>query len=105
MLTVHRAQQGTYAIESVMDELARKLELDLLEFRLQNCVVEGDPRPNGKRRGHGIGTQGDIGSAESASALAEPQKRHDSMGEVSGSRSGGGRVGSNRRPQFALGMA
>jgi CO/xanthine dehydrogenase Mo-binding subunit len=41
------AQQGTFAIESVMDELARKLSLDPLEFRLMNCVVEGDPRPNG----------------------------------------------------------
>lgn len=41
------AQQGTLAIESVIDEMARKLELDPLEFRLQNCVVEGDPRPNG----------------------------------------------------------
>lgn len=41
------AQQGTLAIESVMDELARKLNLDPLEFRLKNCVVEGDPRPNG----------------------------------------------------------
>lgn len=41
------AQQGTYAIESVIDELARKLNLDPLEFRLKNCVVEGDPRPNG----------------------------------------------------------
>ncbi|MEA2528060.1 MAG: hypothetical protein QOF73_5287 [Thermomicrobiales bacterium] len=41
------AQQGTFAIESVMDELARRLGLDPLEFRIQNCVVEGDPRPNG----------------------------------------------------------
>src|SRR3954453_2451435 len=41
------AQQGTFAIESVMDDLAKKLSLDPLEFRLQNCVVEGDPRPNG----------------------------------------------------------
>jgi CO/xanthine dehydrogenase Mo-binding subunit len=41
------AQQGTFAIESVMDELARRLELDPLELRLKNCVVEGDPRPNG----------------------------------------------------------
>jgi CO/xanthine dehydrogenase Mo-binding subunit len=41
------AQQGTFAIESVMDELARRLGLDPLEFRVQNCVVEGDPRPNG----------------------------------------------------------
>ena len=41
------AQQGTYAIESAMDELGRKLGLDPIEFRLKNCVVEGDPRPNG----------------------------------------------------------
>jgi CO/xanthine dehydrogenase Mo-binding subunit len=41
------AQQGTFAIESVVDELALKLGLDPLEFRLQNCVIEGDERPNG----------------------------------------------------------
>ncbi|MGI8642750.1 MAG: xanthine dehydrogenase family protein molybdopterin-binding subunit [Thermomicrobiales bacterium] len=41
------AQQGTLAIESVMDELARKLSLDPVEFRLHNCVVDGDERPNG----------------------------------------------------------
>ena len=41
------AQQGTYAIESVIDELARKLDLDPMEFRIQNCVEEGDPRANG----------------------------------------------------------
>ncbi len=41
------AQQATFAIESAVDELARKLDLDPLEFRLQNCAVEGDERPNG----------------------------------------------------------
>lgn len=41
------AQQGTFAIESVMDEMARRLNVDPLELRLKNCVVEGDPRPNG----------------------------------------------------------
>jgi CO/xanthine dehydrogenase Mo-binding subunit len=41
------AQQGTFAIESVMDELARRLDLDPLAMRLQNCVVDGDERPNG----------------------------------------------------------
>lgn len=41
------AQQAAFGIESAMDELARKLELDPLEMRLRNCVVEGDPRPNG----------------------------------------------------------
>jgi CO/xanthine dehydrogenase Mo-binding subunit len=41
------AQQASFAIESTMDELARRLGLDPLQFRLRNCVVEGDPRPNG----------------------------------------------------------
>ncbi len=41
------AQQGSLAVESVMDELARELNLDPLAFRLHNCVTEGDERPNG----------------------------------------------------------
>jgi CO/xanthine dehydrogenase Mo-binding subunit len=41
------AQQATFAIESAIDELARRLDLDPLELRLRNCVSEGDPRPNG----------------------------------------------------------
>ena len=41
------AQQATFAIESAVDEMARKLDMDPLELRLKNCVVEGDLRPNG----------------------------------------------------------
>ncbi|MGC4191878.1 MAG: xanthine dehydrogenase family protein molybdopterin-binding subunit [Thermomicrobiales bacterium] len=41
------AQQGTFAIESAIDELAAKLDIDPLEFRLLNCVEEGDLRPTG----------------------------------------------------------
>jgi len=41
------AQQGTFAIESAIDELARRLGLDPLEIRLLNCAEEGDQRPNG----------------------------------------------------------
>jgi CO/xanthine dehydrogenase Mo-binding subunit len=41
------AQQASFAIESAMDELARELGLDPLEFRLRNCVTAGDLRPNG----------------------------------------------------------
>jgi CO/xanthine dehydrogenase Mo-binding subunit len=35
------------AIESVMDELARTLEIDPIELRLRNAVTEGDPAPYG----------------------------------------------------------
>ncbi|MDQ3780499.1 MAG: xanthine dehydrogenase family protein molybdopterin-binding subunit [Chloroflexota bacterium] len=41
------AQAASFAIESVIDELARKLGIDPIELRLKNCVVEGDERPNG----------------------------------------------------------
>jgi CO/xanthine dehydrogenase Mo-binding subunit len=42
------AQQGSFAIESAMDELAYRLGIDPIELRLRNCVVEGDLRPNGR---------------------------------------------------------
>ncbi len=41
------APQATFAIEQAIDELARELGWDPVEFRLHNCSVEGDPQPNG----------------------------------------------------------
>lgn len=42
------AQQGSFAIESAVDELCARLGLDPVAFRIQNCVVDGDLRPNGR---------------------------------------------------------
>lgn len=42
------AVQATFAIESLVDCLARALGLDPVEFRLKNIVQEGDPMPNGR---------------------------------------------------------
>jgi CO/xanthine dehydrogenase Mo-binding subunit len=41
------AQQASMAIETAVDEMASKLGIDPIALRLTNCVVEGDPRPNG----------------------------------------------------------
>jgi CO/xanthine dehydrogenase Mo-binding subunit len=41
------AQQASFAIESAVDELAAKLGIDPMEFRLHNAVEEGDLRPTG----------------------------------------------------------
>ncbi len=41
------AQQGSFAIESAMDELAARLGRDPIDLRLQNAAEEGDLRPNG----------------------------------------------------------
>lgn len=41
--------QATFALESQIDEMARRLELDPLEVRLKNAVEEGDPMADGRR--------------------------------------------------------
>jgi xanthine dehydrogenase molybdenum-binding subunit len=49
--TPYRAPGGTnvvFAGESVVDELAQRLGIDPLEFRLRNAVAEGDRRPDGR---------------------------------------------------------
>ncbi|MDE2573474.1 MAG: xanthine dehydrogenase family protein molybdopterin-binding subunit [bacterium] len=43
------APQAFYALESAIDMLARKLQMDPLELRLRNAVVEGDERADGRR--------------------------------------------------------
>lgn len=40
------APQTAYVTETAVDELAHKLNIDPLEFRLKNCVVEGDKNNN-----------------------------------------------------------
>ncbi len=42
------AVQATFALESQMDEMARALGIDPLDFRLRNASREGDPMPNGR---------------------------------------------------------
>jgi CO/xanthine dehydrogenase Mo-binding subunit len=40
--------QTLFAVETHMDEMARALGLDPLEFRLRNALREGDTKPNGE---------------------------------------------------------
>jgi CO/xanthine dehydrogenase Mo-binding subunit len=42
------APPAAFAIESLLDELAERLQLDPLELRLRNVSVEGDPAPSGQ---------------------------------------------------------
>jgi len=48
------APQTTFAIDSQMEQIARRLNLDPVEFRLRHLVREGDPMANGQPwQGHG----------------------------------------------------
>ncbi len=40
--------QATFALDCNMDDMARELGIDLLEFRLQNAAGEGDPMGHGQ---------------------------------------------------------
>ena len=42
---------STFATESIMDEIARRLNIDALELRLKNAVSEGDQAPYGPKFG------------------------------------------------------
>jgi len=39
--------QSVFAVESVIDEVAEKLKMDPMEFRIKNAVHDGDRAPNG----------------------------------------------------------
>lgn len=42
------AAPAAFAVESLIDDVARRLELDPLELRLRNIAGEGDPAPSGQ---------------------------------------------------------
>lgn len=42
------APHATFVIDTALDLLATELGVDRLELRLKNCIVEGDPMPNGQ---------------------------------------------------------
>jgi CO/xanthine dehydrogenase Mo-binding subunit len=42
---------ASFAVESVVDELARELRMDPIDFRLKNAAVEGDEAPYGPKYG------------------------------------------------------
>jgi CO/xanthine dehydrogenase Mo-binding subunit len=77
------APQATLAIESVMDELARRLGIDPIEFRLRHASEEGDPLPNDRPWPH-IGLK---------ACLAELQTVGLGVGESGGQRGVGIAVG------------
>ena len=47
--------QATIMQETLYDELANKLEIDRLTFRLQNCLRDGDETVTGQKLGAGVG--------------------------------------------------
>jgi xanthine dehydrogenase molybdenum-binding subunit len=74
--SAYRAPGGTnaaFAVESVVDELAERLGIDPLEFRLRNAVREGDRRPDGVPYAR-------IGNVECLKAIANSEHYRSPLG-------------------------
>jgi CO/xanthine dehydrogenase Mo-binding subunit len=95
------APTAAFAIESQMDEIARRLDLDPFVLRLQNVALEGDLLPN-------LQPQPPVGAREVLAALAEhpawtdPLPRPGDDGLLHGRGMGMGSWGGARGPAAAI---
>jgi len=74
---------STFATESLMDELARRLRLDPVEFRLKNAVAEGDQAPYGPKYGP-IGLKQVLEAVRQHPHWSAPLKEHQGRGVACG---------------------
>jgi CO/xanthine dehydrogenase Mo-binding subunit len=82
------APQAYFALESCMDELARRLEIDPIELRLRNASREGDPRGDGSPWPR-IGLVDCLERARSHPAYTDPRAEGEGVGIAVGSWPGG----------------
>jgi len=71
--------QGAFAIESHIDEVARAIDMDPLEFRLRNVVQEGDENPMGQVHHELRGHETLVAAAE-ASGYKQPRRPNVGIG-------------------------
>jgi xanthine dehydrogenase molybdenum-binding subunit len=79
------ATQAAFATESQLDEVARALGLDPLDFRLKNVSVEGDPQ-----NAPGMGGRGNFGKIGFKEAMERMQKYITEQGALKGDNRGRG---------------
>lgn len=90
-VTAYRAPgspQAHFALESALDELARSLEIDPIDFRLQNAARQGDPRADGTPYPP-IGLIEVLEQARHHELYTAPKQPHEGIGVAVGSWGGG----------------
>lgn len=79
------ATQAAFAIESQLDEVARALKMDPIEFRLKNASVDGDPM-----NAPGFGGGGNFGRIGFKAVMDRIQKYVNERGPIKGKKRGRG---------------
>jgi carbon-monoxide dehydrogenase large subunit len=81
--------QGVFALESHLDDIARQIGVDPLEFRLKNLIVEGDETAFGHRLHH-IRARETLQAAADAAGYHTPKPPYVGRGMAIGERPSGG---------------
>jgi CO/xanthine dehydrogenase Mo-binding subunit len=84
--------QAVFALESHLDDVARRLRIDPLRFRLQNLVVEGDETAWGERFEH-IHARETLQAAAEAAGYDSPKPSLIGRGIAMGDHGAGGGIG------------
>lgn len=86
--------QGVFAIESQIDEVARKLGIDPVDFRLQNLVDDGEVTAFGEEFQHFRGRE-TLQAAVDAAGYRDPRQPHVGRGVAIAERGTGGGEGTS----------
>jgi len=81
--------QAVFALESHIDEIARQLGMDPLEFRRKNLIVDGDETASGERFEH-VRVHETLQAAVDAAGYHQPKPPYVGRGIASGDRPAGG---------------
>lgn len=86
--------QGVFAIESHVDEIARRIGIDPADFRLKNLIVEGEETPWGEQLTH-LRAVETVQAAIDAAGYRDPKPPHVGRGVAIGERGTGGGEGTS----------
>ncbi|MPZ49008.1 MAG: molybdopterin-dependent oxidoreductase [Dehalococcoidia bacterium] len=84
--------QAVFALESQLDEVARRLSIDPLDFRLKNLIQDEEEAANGERLRH-VRAAETISAAAEAAEYGSPKPPFVGRGLAIGERSSGGGQG------------
>jgi CO/xanthine dehydrogenase Mo-binding subunit len=86
--------QGVFAIESHVDEIARRIGMDPAEFRMKNLIAEGEETPWGERLEH-VRAREALQAALDATGYHEPKPPYVGRGVAIGERGTGAGEGTS----------
>ena len=97
--------QTEYAIETHMDAIAARLELDPVELRRRNAYVEGDVTPTGQTLRESVGAMEVLERTAKRAGWAKRRAEYGRFNRAAEARERAGRAGGGRRLRRGIGFS